>query len=66
MSGPHATRAGAVALIGWTNVGKSTLLNRFVGDKIAAVADVAQTTRQRIKGVLHTEDGSQIALGTTE
>ncbi len=44
-------RSGHVALIGWTNVGKSTLLNRMVGAKLAAVADVAQTTRHRIIGV---------------
>ena len=44
-------RSGSVALVGWTNVGKSTLLNRLIGQKIAAVADVAQTTRNRIVGV---------------
>jgi GTP-binding protein Era len=44
-------RSGFVALLGWTNVGKSTLLNRFVGEKLAAVADVSQTTRNRISGV---------------
>jgi GTP-binding protein Era len=44
-------RAGSVGLVGWTNVGKSTLLNRLIGQKIAAVADVAQTTRNRIVGV---------------
>ena len=44
-------RAGNVGLVGWTNVGKSTLLNRLIGEKIAAVADVAQTTRNRIVGV---------------
>ena len=44
-------RAGSVGLLGWTNVGKSTLLNRLIGQKIAAVADVAQTTRNRIVGV---------------
>jgi len=50
-------KVGAVGLVGWTNVGKSTLLNRLVGEKVAAVADVAQTTRNRIVGV-RTEPGS--------
>jgi len=55
-------RAGTVALIGWTNVGKSTLLNRFVGVKIAAVAGSAQTTRHRITGVRHFDGRGQIAF----
>jgi GTP-binding protein Era len=54
-----------VALLGWTNVGKSTLLNRLVGDKIAAVADVAQTTRRRITGVLNLQGRGQIAFVDT-
>jgi GTP-binding protein Era len=44
------SRSGFVALVGWTNVGKSTLLNRLIGAKLAAVADAAQTTRHRIQG----------------
>jgi len=44
-------KAGTVALLGWTNVGKSTLLNRLIETKLAAVADVAQTTRHRIRAV---------------
>ena len=59
------TRAGTVALIGWTNVGKSTLLNRFVGVKIAAVAGSAQTTRHRITGVRHLDGRGQIAFVDT-
>lgn len=50
-------RAGTVGIVGWTNVGKSTLLNRLVGETVAAVADVAQTTRNRIVGV-RTEPGT--------
>ncbi len=55
-------RAGTVALVGWTNVGKSTLLNRLVGDQIAAVADVAQTTRHRITGVRNVARQGQIVF----
>ena len=60
-----STRAGTVALIGWTNVGKSTLLNHLVGVRIAAVADVAQTTRHRITGVRHLDGRGQIAFVDT-
>ena len=60
-----STRAGTVALIGWTNVGKSTLLNRLVGVRIAAVANVAQTTRHRITGVRHLDGRGQIAFVDT-
>ncbi len=58
-------KAGQVALAGWTNVGKSTLLNRLVGEKIAAVADVPQTTRHRITGVLTLAGRGQIVFVDT-
>lgn len=58
------SRSGTVALLGWTNVGKSTLLNRLVGDKLAAVADVSQTTRFCITGVLHAEAGQIVFVDT--
>ena len=58
-------RSGHVALLGWTNVGKSTLLNRLVGEKIAAVADVPQTTRHRITGVLSLPGRGQIVFVDT-
>jgi GTP-binding protein Era len=54
-----------VAIAGWTNVGKSTLLNRLVGEKVAAVADVPQTTRHRITGVLSVPGRGQIVFVDT-
>jgi len=62
---PAATRAGIVTLAGWTNVGKSTLLNQLVGEKVAAVADVPQTTRNRITGVRTLPEGVQIVFVDT-
>jgi len=64
MSEPARRRSGSAALFGWTNVGKSTLLNRLVGAKLAAVSSAAQTTRQRITGVVTTSAG-QVAFVDT-
>ena len=56
------TRSGFVALAGRPNVGKSTLVNTVVGEKIAIVSDRPQTTRRAIRGVYTRGDGGQIVL----
>jgi GTPase len=63
--GPVGCRSGFAALLGWTNVGKSTLLNRLVGEKVAAVAEVAQTTRNRISGVRTVPGRGQVVFVDT-
>jgi GTPase len=57
-------RAGFVSLIGRPNAGKSTLLNRIVGTKIAIVSDKPQTTRTRILAVKHHDDGQIVFVDT--
>jgi GTP-binding protein Era len=57
-------RSGFVTLVGRPNVGKSTLLNRILGEKVSIVSDKPQTTRHQIRGVL-TRPGSQIVFVDT-
>ncbi|MDB4941907.1 MAG: GTP-binding protein Era [Labilithrix sp.] len=58
---PVTTRAGTIALVGRPNVGKSTLLNALLSERIAIVSHHAQTTRDRIAGIL-TKDGTQFVF----
>jgi len=57
-------RSGFVALIGRPNVGKSTLVNQLVGDKVAITSPVAQTTRNRLRAILTTETAQLILVDT--
>jgi GTPase len=57
-------RSGFVAVVGRPNVGKSTLVNRLVGEKVAIVSDKPQTTRNRILAVLNRRDGQVVLFDT--
>src|SRR5699024_450315 len=57
-------RSGFVAIVGRPNVGKSTLLNQIVGQKIAIMSDKAQTTRNKIQGVYTTADLQIVFIDT--
>ncbi len=58
------TRAGYVALVGWPNVGKSTLMNRMVGEKLSIVTPKAQTTWSRVTGIQTDDHRQSIFLDT--
>jgi GTP-binding protein Era len=57
-------RSGFVAIVGRPNVGKSTLLNRVVGQKVAIMSDKAQTTRNKIQGIYTTNDAQIVFIDT--
>ena len=61
---PEGFKSGFVAIIGRPNVGKSTLMNYLVGQKIAITSPVAQTTRNRLRGILTTEQAQIIFVDT--
>ena len=59
-----ATKSGFVSIVGRPNVGKSTLLNSIIGQKVAIVSDKPQTTRNRIQGIYTTSRGQVIFIDT--
>lgn len=60
----QAHKSGFISIIGRPNVGKSTFLNRVIGQKIAIMSDKPQTTRNKVQGVLTTNDAQFIFIDT--
>lgn len=64
MSRATAFRCGTVALLGRPNAGKSTLLNRLVGERVSSVTHKPQTTRHRVTGIVHRKNGQIVLVDT--
>ncbi len=60
----HGHRFGFVACIGRTNVGKSTLINRLLGQKVGIVSRKPQTTRRRVRGILNAPSAQMVLIDT--
>jgi GTP-binding protein Era len=61
---PEGFRAGFVSFVGRPNVGKSTLTNALVGEKVAITSSKPQTTRRAIRGIVHRPDGQLVIVDT--
>ena len=57
-------KSGFVAVVGRPNAGKSTLVNRLVGEKVAIVTPRPQTTRNRIQGIVNRENAQVVLIDT--
>jgi len=64
MNNNQGYKSGFISIIGRPNVGKSTFLNRVIGQKIAIMSDKPQTTRNKVQGVLTLEDAQLIFIDT--
>jgi GTPase len=61
---PEGFKSGFIAIVGRPNVGKSTLMNHLIGQKVAITSPVAQTTRNRLRGILTTPQAQIIFVDT--
>ncbi|MDD5737183.1 MAG: 50S ribosome-binding GTPase, partial [Candidatus Omnitrophica bacterium] len=64
MAEENKIKSGFIAIVGRPNVGKSTVLNRLVGEKVAIVTEKPETTRNRIQGILTNKDAQVVFVDT--